>query len=256
MAGRYGWDPLFAAVNFLAIALDVRSLGWLSSADRAESKRYQGFVHTIRAAVQVYLLPEFPNPALASEAERYLARGPTDRLIFAPSTDVAEGEERPVLASGFIATGLSGQGHSSRISSVRTLLTRIKRLLAPLSQDALDQDLELTRLGRKGPAQASGGPTKSEQIAELVLHSFMCGFCIDALRERGFKGNLYTYLPDFYRETSAALHSERLGELDDELRTERVQQIAENVVRGAFKALGCKLPLDLLVIGAQGEPRS
>jgi hypothetical protein len=191
-------------------------------------------------------LLEHPNPALASEAERYLASGPTGIPIFAPATAVAAGEERPVLASGYIATGLSGRGDSSRISSVRSLLTRIKRLLAPLSQDALDQDLELTRRARKGPTQASGGPTKSEQIAELVLLSFVCGFCVDALREQGFQGSLYRYLPDLYRETCAALDSERLGEIADKLRAARVQRIAENVIRGAFKAFGLKIPPDLL----------
>ena len=248
LAGRRGWDPLLTAVNFLSIGVDVRSLGWMSIDDPAQNQRFRAFVHTMRAAIQAYLLPEFPNPALAREAERYLASGPTGIAMFAPSTAVGEGEERPVLASGFIATGVHGWGDSSRISSVRTLITRILRILEPLSQNALDQDLALANqyLAAKGPSQQSEGLTKSEQIALLVLASFMCGFCLDVLREQGFQWRLDTQGPRLYRETYAALESGRVGELDHELRTERLQRIAENIVRGAFKALGLKIPQDLL----------
>jgi len=248
LAGRFGWDPLFAAVDFLSIAVDVRSLGWLSTADRAGYERYQGFVHTLRAAIQAYLLPEFPNPALAREAARYLASGPTGEPIFAPATATESLDQLPVLPSGFIATGLSGRGNSSRISSVRALMTRISRLLAPLSEDALKRDLALALQRRKGegPSRDSDGLTTSEEIAVLVLRWFMGGFCIDVLREQGFQWKLDRQVPLLYRQTFAALESERLGELDHEMRTARVRLIAENVIRGAFKALGLKIPPDLL----------
>jgi len=247
-AGRLGWDPLFAAVNFLSIAVDVRSLGWLLTADRAEYERYRAFVHTLRAAIQAYLLPDFRNPALASEAERYLGSGPSGIPIFAPATATETLDELPVLASGLIVTGLSLPGDSSRISSVRTLVTRISRLLAPLSEDALEQDVELAhqRLKGDGRSEDSDGPTKSEQIAALVLRSFISGFCIDALREQGFQWRLDRQVPRLYRETFAALESERLGGLDHEMRPARLRRIAENIIRGAFKAFGLKIPPGLL----------
>lgn len=247
-AARFGWDPLFTAIDTLSIALDVRSLGLISTGDRAESERYRGFVHTMRAATQVYLLPGHPNPALAGEAERYLASGPTGTPIFAPATAVAAGEERPVLASGFIATGVSGWGDSSRISSVRALMTRIVRLLAPLSEESLEQDLERAKQRRagQGATRHGEGYTTSEQIAELVLQSFICGFCLDALREQGFQWRLQTQVPRLFREVFAALEGGRLGELNHELRTERLERIASSVIRGAFKALDLTIPPGLL----------
>jgi hypothetical protein len=127
-------------------------------------------------------------------------------------------------------------------------MTRISRLLAPLSEDALKRDIALALQRRKveGPSRDSDGITTSEEIAVLVLRWFMGGFCIDVLREQGFQWKLDRQVPLLYRQTFAALESERLGELDHALRAERVERIAVNVIRGAFKALGIKIPVGLL----------
>lgn len=227
-AGRLGWDQLLASINYLSSLIDIRG-AHIAIGDRTEYELFRGFVHTLRAAFQAYTLPNEDGQALYAQAEQFLANGPLEQVLVAPATAVGAHEERPALLSGFVVTGRSGYGRSGRLNSGRALKSHMKPYLASLSQNASDEDRQ----------------TAARGVAGELFGLFALGFCLEERRAQGFQLQ-QAHLHMLLEATVRGLQSAALGDIGHPLRRDRVDAVMDDLIRRAFRALGLKIPKDLL----------
>ncbi len=238
---RRGWQRLVEVADYVAHVVDGRTSGMLAVEDRETYMRILSLATLLKAAVQ-WIALDGSRPRFLVEAERYLAEGPQGVRVCAP-TAVPE-EELPDMVSGPVVARKGGRGTAGRLHVLAELKRDIVDILRPLDQRDLQQHLRVL----KGPESKSQSDawTLRCSLADCILFAVLNGACSDLLREQAFEWPPW----DDARLQAIAMIFDALADVSvatepAATREERLDEIAERVIRAGLAGLGVRAGKDL-----------
>jgi hypothetical protein len=238
---RRGLVRLIQVTDYLAHLVDGRTTGVLATVNRETYLRVLGLATTVKAALQWFVLDPARRPRFVVEAEKYLAEGPTAEWIRPPA--VVPDDECQSIRAGPVVGRKGGRGSAGRLYSLSELKRNLVELLEPFTQD----DLHRHQAALHDPEhpKPKEGWILGRAIGDVIYFALVDGVCSDMLREQRFEWPPWEQVrASLDLVVESALDRADIGEPAD-TRAARLDELAEELIRGALVALGVRVEKDL-----------
>jgi hypothetical protein len=240
--GRRGWQRLIEVTDYLAHLVDGRTTGVFATESRDTYLRVLSLATTVKAALQWFALDDSPRPRFVVEAEKYLGEGSADGWIRSPL--YLPDDEQRALRTGPVVPRKGGRGRAGRLHALTELKRRLVELMQPLTQEDLHRHQSALRASEL-PAPKEGW-ILARALGDIIFFALVEGTCSDLLREQGFQWPTWDdvrFSLDLVMEN--VLDDADIGLEPATTRDDRLNELAERLVRAALMALGVRVDKDL-----------